>query len=218
MNPFHSPQELQYYTNIGHWFEGIILGIVAIIYLIQLLGYLRIEAAKYLVAALILLGGLFLSPYLLLHHGINNAGATWYYVVNDPAQLQHFIMGNILLVVGLVEILIATKALQHKLWSALFPLSVAIIGILFLVHPQHGTGIEFVRATRIHHYLGCLLITGGIAQAIALQNNRYRKLSYLWVVALIISTGLLFGYREPSETHDANPKILQQQMMQKGHH
>ncbi len=219
MNPFHSPQELQYYINVGHWVEGAILGVVALVSLIQLLGYLKTGAVRYLIPILIFLGGLFLSPYLLLHHGLNNFGTSWYYIVNDAAELQHFIMGNLLIMAGLVEILVTAEALKSKLWLLVFPLSVAVIGMLFLIHPQHGIGIEFIRATRIHHYLGWLLIGGGIIQAVASQHDKYLRLSYIWILALVVSAGLLIIYREPSGSfHSPMPLQIEKYNSGNQHH
>lgn len=219
MNPLHTPEELQYFTNLGHWFEGAILGVIAIIYLFQLLGYIKSKKAQYIIPILVFVGGLFLSPYLFLHHGLDKVGLVWDFIMNDPAQLQHFIMGNLLLIAGLIEILITAKVLRSKLWQLVLPLSLAIIGFLFLIHPQHGMGAEFIRSTRIHHYLGWLIIGGSVFHGIGLQDTKYRKLSYVWVLTLLICASLLFVYREPGGSHPDTPTPNQKNMdMQKGHH
>ena len=156
MNPLHSPTELQYFTNIGHWFEGALLGIIAIVTILQRYGYLKGSITRFFIPSLIFIGGVFLSPYMFLHHGLNNVSIVWDFIINDPAQIQHFIMGNLLLAAGITEILITSKVLTNKLWRIVFPLAVVVIGFLFLIHPQHGTGAEFIRASQIHHILGCI--------------------------------------------------------------
>lgn len=85
--PLHTPEELQFLPNLAHWIEGAIIGLVAIIALIQAFGFLNSGLARFLWPGLIFLAGLFLPPYILLHHGLARVGIVWRYTSRPNGSL-----------------------------------------------------------------------------------------------------------------------------------
>ncbi len=214
MNPFHTPAEMIQFSNLAHWFEGGLLGLIAVVGLMQLFGYLGYRRAQYIWSALILVAGAFLVPYLLLHHGLNNFGRSWNYIIHDPQQRQHFIMGILLMLAGTTELLHALNILRAKVWQLVFPIALAIIGILFIVHNQHGTAEAVHQSVIFHRYLGTALILSGVAKAAeVVWRERYRKIGFIWIALMLVTSGMLIMYREPDGAYNAPPSVHQEKQI-----
>lgn len=198
MQQLHTPEEMRALSNLGHWIEGGILGIVAVIALLQALGYFESGIAAYLWPGLILLAGLFLPPYMLLHHGFNKVDISWRFVMGDPQQRQHFLMAVLLLVAGIAEVIHRIQMLQGQLWQFVWPSVLIVIGVLFTIHTQHGTHEAVSRAVTAHRYLGILLILGGLLKAAeVLWIQHFEWLAFPWTIMVLASAVLLISYREP---------------------
>ncbi|MDQ3098139.1 MAG: hypothetical protein M3Q44_00120 [bacterium] len=122
-------------------------------------------------------------------------------------------MAALLLLASTVELLIRSGRVKGIVWSFVWPVTLTVIGILFIIHPQHGTGEAVEQATRIHQYLGTALITSGILRALNILFSRYKLLAYGWIIMLAISAFLLAAYKEPEGAYEINtPEDHQMQM------
>lgn len=206
MEQLHTPEEMQFLSNLGHWIEGGILGSVALIALLQAVGFLRSERAAYLWPSLIFAAGLFLPPYMLLHHGLDKLGLVWNITMEDPQQRQHFVMAVLLLIAGLSEVLVTRGIFQFKGWKLIWPSVLITIGILFLIHTQHGTEQAVTWAVTVHQYLGVLLIASGAFRAAeVLWAEKLRWLRFPWGILLLICAILLLSYHEPEGVFETMP-------------
>ncbi len=196
----HTPEELILYSNIAHWIEGAIFFAVAVIALLQALGYWRNR--PYLWPGLILAAGLFLPLFAFSHH-VGEIGLTWKATIGDPQQRQHMVMAVLMVIAGLGEIIRVRR--PGSPWKFALPTALFAIGILFLTHPQHGTSEAVMRASSIHTYLGSVLVLSGVLRGMEMVwGSRYKLLSFLWLFFLIIAATLLISYREPQGAYQAD--------------
>lgn len=147
----HPGQDLAYFSNLAHWVEGYILLAVAIVSFFAI--FRNSKRLQFLSALLILLSGAFLAPYLLLHHGVEKLPIVLEISLKDAQQRQHLIMGILLAFSGIGE-LQAVKDAKKLIWKIVFPLSLMVVGSLFVFHPQHGTPEAIVKSMNYHTYLG----------------------------------------------------------------
>ena len=193
-----TPEELQWISNVAHWIEGGMFGVVALIALAQALGYAQSKGAQYLWPGLILLAGIFLPAYILLQRGFDGIGVTWNLVTRDPQQREHFLMALLLLAGGFAEVLLRGKKRRSKLWHFVAPTALALIGAMFLVHTEYGTPDAVAEATRKHVYLGSEIILAGLSKAAqVLWERKFRWLAFPWIVFLFLAALMLLTYREP---------------------
>ena len=195
----HSPEEIVRLSNAAHAAEGILLLILGGIVASQGFGYLRKAWQRYLIPFVGLLASLALAGFLFLDH-YNELGAAWQAINQDMQQKQHWYMGTLLGLGSIIEF-IAIKR-NAKLLRLALPAAVAIIGVLFLVHPQHGSSDGAARALLIHRVVGTSLLIGALAQALTVIRSKYPKwLPIITASAFILSGGLFLGYREPLVNH-----------------
>ena len=195
MAPLHTPQELVQLSNAAHVAEGIVLVIVGILVIAQGFGFLKKTWKQYLVPAIALLASLLLAGFLFVDH-LNELPRAWHWITTDMQQQQHLLIAVILFVASIAA-LIGLK-LKQKWLEAALPVAFAAIGVVFLVHPQHGTDSEAARALLIHRVAGTSLIIAGLALASTTFLNRWRKITAIIAgVLLIVSAGLFVSYREP---------------------
>jgi len=195
----HTVEEMRQLSNLGHWTEGGLFGLIGVIALLQTFGIIKSSLALW--QSFILVAGLFLISYLLLHHGIGKVPLVWSLVIKDPQQRQHLLIALLLCIAGFAQILSKVKLIPslHYGW----PLALFLIGVLFLVHEQHGTSEAVDWAQRIHRYLGVLLILVSVAFTLdSLFADRCRWLMYTWPSLLIITAVLLLLYREPHGAYE----------------
>lgn len=205
MFPFHTVAEMQFYSSLGHWIEGGILGIVAIIALLEALGYLRFKARKYLWPGLVLFAGIFLWMMIFFlqpfYHGWGNAIPIWRFILNDPQQRQHLIMGTLLALGGWAEIKYRQNPVTHDFLKNAWAIVLAAIGLMFILHPQHGTGEAIAKAHMFHQYLGTTLILAGVLKKASLESKR-QWLAFIWLLPLAISAVMLMTYHEPEGAYE----------------
>lgn len=206
-----TPEELQWISNLAHWIEGGMFGVVAVIALIQALGYAQSKGAQYLWPGLILMAGIFLPAYILLQRGLDEIGVTWNLVIRDPQQREHFIMALLLLAAGLAETLVRAKSRRSELWKFVAPTALAIIGTLFFVHTEYGTPEAVAEAARKHAYMGLVILLAGVFKAAeVLWRRKFRWLAFAWIALLLIAALLLITYREPAgayRTAGSRPRV-----------
>jgi hypothetical protein len=203
MEPLHTPQEIVTLSNAAHVAEGAVIILIAAVIVAQGFGYLQKTWQRYLVPSVGLFASLVLVGFLFFDHA-NELPRAWEWITNDMQQQQHLFMG-ILIGVGSIAALIGLKWQQQWLRLAL-PLAITVIGMLFLIHPQHGDSEEAARGLLIHRIAGTSLIIAGLAHAGSLLLKQWRKwLSAVVGIGLILSAVLFISYREPlMSTEDMN--------------
>jgi low temperature requirement protein LtrA len=77
-----------------------------------------------------------------------------------------------------------------------WPAVLLLIGILFLTHPQHGTGEAVAKAVRQHRILGITAIIAGLLRVAGVVSGSTIS-AILWSLALLVSAAQLILYREP---------------------
>lgn len=200
----HTPEELRMLSSMAHWVVGYIFLAIIIISFLQLRGFLKNK--QYLWSLLVIIAGLFFIPYILSHHGFNELPLVWQIIFLDPQQKQHFIMFNLLFVAGIVELLISLKKVKRRFWQFIFPGVLAIIGYLFLTHPQNGTSEAQAYTIPFHTALGVVLLLAGSLKAVANSwSNIHPWIKYAWIMFIFIASLMLITYSEPEDAYQMNP-------------
>lgn len=198
---FHTPDELRFSSTLVHWIIGGVFATVATLSLAQIRGYLRGKTAEYLSPILILTTSIILLLYLSFHHGLEQVGSVWQIVLIDPQQRQHVLMGTLFIIASLAELRSRMKK-SGMLWRFVWPAVTVIIGVMFLLHPQHGTREAIEYASTFHTYLGIsLTLAGSFLGVEVLWGKKQRWLSVSWIAFLFLSSILLLLYREPEGTY-----------------
>lgn len=188
-----SAERLQFASNLAHWIEGGLFAAIAVIALLQALGYINSKAARYIWPTLIILGGLFLPVYIAIQ-GEVKVGL----LINDPQQIEHALIAFLLVLAGSAEILLVAGIFQRKFWRFIAPAALAAIGIILFVHTEYGTPEAVAEAVSKHRYQGAMVMLVGLLKSAEVQWQRTIKwLAYPWIVALFITAILLITYREP---------------------
>ena len=193
-----TPEDLQWISNLAHWIEGALFGVVAFLALLEVLGYLKAKRLRYLWPGLILIAGIFLPLFILLQRGLGGVSTTWHVVVRDPQQREHFAMALLLLAAGSAEVFIRTSKSRHQLWRFVSPIALALIGAMFFIHTEYGTPEAVAEAARRHAYMGLVIALAGVFKAADVRWRRtFSWLALPWIAMLMIAALLLITYREP---------------------
>ena len=197
--PLHSPDEMRQISNLAHLIEGVVLALVAVTALAEATGRLGSGRGRYVWPILVVAAGAGLLSYLVIpHHGLDKAGLQWRFVFGDPQQRQHLVIATLILIAAVVEILGRAGRVHGQAWMLAWPAALAIVGVMFLVHEQHGTSEAIARATMVHRYLGTSLVVAGVlAGTSAVRAQRGGVLGVAWALALLVAAVLLIIYREP---------------------
>lgn len=194
-----TPEELQSISNLAHWIEGAMFAVVALLALLQALGYAQSRGVRYVWPGLILVAGVFLPAFILLQRGISGIGTTWGLVIRDPQQREHFAMAVLLLTAGFAEVLLRTKKSRAAVWKFVSPMALAMIGVMFFVHTEYGTPDAIAEAARKHVYMGLAIFLAGLFKiAEILWRGRFGWLAFPWIAMLLVAALLLLTYREPA--------------------
>src|SRR5262245_1585534 len=149
-------------SNIGHWAEGALFGALGILALLQALDLLT-GAARFVPATVLLLAGAFLPAFLFGHsHGTPGHARV---LLKDPQQRQHLAMAGLLLAAGGAELAVVLGAPTGL--GYVWPAVLAVIGVMFTLHTQHGDHAAMAKAIRFHRVLGATIILAGMARAAA---------------------------------------------------
>ncbi len=202
----HSPQELQYFSNLAHWAEGVLFIVIATLALVEVFGKLRSRRSKYLWPSILFLSGLLLPVSMIADHIGSQFKLALEAIFLIPEQRQHFFMAILLMIAGGAELLARKKYRTSNLLKLVFPVSFVIIGVLFLFHPQHGNAADMMRAVTIHRYLGLSIILVGLFKGLA-EFFKVRQFTFVWILFIIISGSLLMTYREADMSYLADPSF-----------
>lgn len=183
---------------------------VAVIALLQALGYAQSKGAQYLWPGLILIAGIFLPAYILLQRGFDRIGITWNLVIRDPQQREHFLMALLLLAAGLAEVLDRAKLLVTNLLKFVAPAAFVAIGLLFVFHTEYGTPEAIAESVLKHRYLGVVIAMAGLLKAAdVLWRKRFKWLAFPWILLLFVAALMLITYREPPGAYKTSASAQQ---------
>lgn len=205
MEQMPTHEQLQWISNLAHWIEGGIFGIVAVIALLQAFGYARTGFLRYMWQGLILVAGAFLPFYLLLQRGFDQAGESLRFVIGDQQQREHVFMSLLLLSAGAAETLLAANLIRGRGWRFVAPTALVLIGVILIFHTEYGTAEAIAESVTQHRYQGILVILVGLFKAAqVLWSRKFRWLEFIWVFLLFGAAVLLISYREPEGAYKTN--------------
>lgn len=196
----HTPEELQYFSNLAHWVEGALFLLVAGIALLEVLGYLKSKKSLYIYPWVLIIAGLFLPIFMFGHHLGEQLKLAWQVTIYVPQQRQHFIMAILILISGIAELRSRQNPKIIPWLKFVMPTVFVVIGVMFIVHPQHGATADVIRAITIHRYLGTVLILSGLFKGLGAVWNK-KVLAFSWIFFLFLASILLITYREPAGTY-----------------
>ena len=189
-------------SNIAHWIEGALLGLLAILALLEALGVIS-GVARYVRPRVLLAAGTSLPWFVLGHDHVELGHARK--ILKDPQQRQHLAMSMLLFGAGIAELVATAGWLGAAAYE--WPLVLAAIGVMFTVHTQHGDHTAMSAAVRFHRVLGGIMVVTSVASVIELAAGAPAVTSAAMLLAV---AGLLVAYREPSgayqvgQTHGAH--------------
>lgn len=200
MDQLHTPEELRKLSNLGHWVEGVIFGVVGLSALIEVATSIGGGGTRYVWPVFILFAGVFLPFYILLHHGLGKVGLVWRTTTADPQQRQHLIMAVLLFASGAVETLRVFRWVSDPGWAYVWPAALGVIGALFITHAQHGTHSAVVSSVRTHRVLGITILLAGVAKAVhEVMDSGW---GFIWPLLMLCAAAQLLLYREPPGAYE----------------
>lgn len=142
-------------------------------------------------------------PDYLLPAGLLGLGA---FLVLDPIVfhggsfgaegVQHQGQGALLLLVGGLEVARSRGKLQHRAFGAMVPIAVVAIGLLFVLHSQHGGGDMALQLVQ-HRILGATVVFAGVIKGVdSLKLAKGNWAAIGWLLLLVAVTIQLFLYTE----------------------
>jgi hypothetical protein len=189
--PWHTPHEMQQISNFAHAAEGLIVLVVALLALREAVHGQRRPIWPWLVLS----AGAMLALFLLWPHAGVPMSEQLEFIIEDVQQRQHVIIALLLILGGAAEVWQRRRnAAGYS--RAVFPGVLIGIGLLFLIHKQHGDSAAVLKAQQIHIYLGALFSAAGALRLADIIRPR-RWLRYSWPACLIVAAVMLFVYREP---------------------
>ena len=104
-----------------------------------------------------------------------------------------------MLAAGIAEGLLLAHIVTHPAWRAALPLALATIGVVFVLHAQHGSGAEAMLMMVQHRAFALTLLVSAAAKALAeMPLPRLQILQTAWLVPLVVFGLLLLTYSEPT--------------------
>ncbi len=190
-------------SDLAHRTEGIILCLAALIAVIQSFGVMNRGAATLAWPGLIAFAGAALMIYMVApHHGMDHAREQWRFVSGDDQQRQHLLIALLGFLGGGVELLHRTGTLSNR-WETAWPASLLAVGLVFVLHAQHGEGTAMKRAVILHRLLGSFLIGAGVLRLAEIwmrPGPRWPAIS--WGLMLFFAGIILIAYREPAGAYE----------------
>jgi|JI10StandDraft_1071094.scaffolds.fasta_scaffold07199_12 hypothetical protein len=110
--------------------------------------------------------------------------------------VQHQIQGAVALGIGAIELGRARGWLVQRLWGAILPMGIIAVGIMFVLHDQHGGGDMQLQLVQ-HRILGATIVFMGAVQGIdnlKLAQGNWAAVG--WLLLLVVVCLELFLYVE----------------------
>ncbi len=207
LKALHSPEQLRFLSNLAHWIEGALFSLVAIIMLVERIGIIKSPRFRLLWPVILFCAGVFLPLFMLTHHGLGMIHESFHIVTQDPQQFQHLMMSLLLMTAGLTRVLFLKGILKNLFWDLVRPLCFFTMGLMFLMHTQHGTADAVSWAVTVHKYLGVIIMSSSLFQMAAITYHPQGKAAAFAGAILLLSSGLfLLSYSEPSGAYSGAPK------------
>ncbi len=189
----HTLEEQRRLSNLGHIVEGLLLGAVGVLALLNSLGVAPWAATVW--PTLILVAGVLLLVLIYPRHPFSDWPAIWH----DAQQRQHTIMAAAIAMAGATELLRGRGLGLDYVW----PGATILIGVMFLIHEQHGTSIAAAKAVRQHRILGFTVIAAGLLRAGEVGTGA-SLLAMFWPLVLLAAATQLILYREPEGAYQTH--------------
>lgn len=169
-----------------HKLAGALILVSAALLLAKEAALLPQRAAGFILPAAVIGMGLFLVLDPIVFHG-GDFGAE---------GRQHQVQGAIAIGVGLVEVLRALGKLQDRVSGVLLPAAIVLVGLLFVLHSQHGGGD--MRSQLVQHRIlgSTLMLAGLVLGADRLRLARGNWASVGWLLLLLVVSIEFFLYVE----------------------
>lgn len=152
-----------------------------------------------------------LLPALLVAYGVESFADLWVHGSAVPEAYaaesrQHLLQGAIVLAAGIVEGMLLYGVLRHPAWSAVLPIALMAVGLVFLLHAPHGASTGARTMVAQHRAFAIALFVAAAAKALAaLPLSPLKVLETAWLVALLVFGLLLLTYTEQaSMSHTAH--------------
>ena len=117
----------------------------------------------------------------------------------DSATAQHLLLAALCVVVGLVELWRAKRAVEGGGSQMVLPVGLLATGAVFVFHAQHHSAAPRVLLTVQHRILGASLAVGAVTRGAAgLPLPAARSFRTAWLVALFLAGVQLLLYTETS--------------------
>lgn len=172
-----------------HWLGGVAFVVVVSLLLAYHAGVARWRGIPWLL------------PVLLVGYGIES-GLDWW-IHGDarpqhylPQALQHVLQGGAMLVAGLIEGARLRSRLQAPGWGYVLPAALAIVGIAFWGHSQHGTQVDPMVMMVQHQAFAIALLAAALMRTIEIAARHRGVFEGAWLAPLLIFGGLLLVYTE----------------------
>lgn len=203
--PGLTPEHLRESSNLAHAIEGVLIMTAGAIAVAQAFDKLRGGRREYLWQSLLTAAGVFLMSYLATHHGLGAVPAVLRYAWSDMQQRQHLLLAMLALFGGLGAYVDAgrrIRGLPRSWFAAVFSTVLVAMGVVFLVHPQHGSGEAVARARAMHVMIGALFCVTGVAHGAWVLRPGARAFSIGWPLLLAATGFAIATYREPPEAYE----------------
>jgi len=196
-------EEMRSWSNWGHWLEGGLLAVIGVLALLEAAGVLT-GGWAYAWPIVLVVAGVAL-PLVIFGHGHETYEAFGgrKALLSDPQQRQHVVISVVLVVSGIAEIV--ARSADVRWLGFVWPIGLALVGVLFMVHTQHGTSAAARRAVLVHRVLGVTLIAAAAARAVQVALDESSGFwAYLWVILLLLVAAQLIFYREPAGAYQSD--------------
>jgi hypothetical protein len=201
---WHTAAEMQAFSNSMHTVEGALVVVFGILALLESErrrhSPYRIWWPSIAAAAGVTLVGVLLIPF----HGLDTATTQVRFILADPQQLQHLLLGSALAAGGSAELAVRrweSKSLLRHAW----PAALGFIGALFIVHHQHGDHEAVAQAMMQHVAIGMLFVAAACTSGAGVRLEGMRgALRVVSAVCLIASGLMLARYIEPDGAYTSD--------------
>ncbi len=197
----HTTAEWVQYSTLGHWIIG---GFIALVFITSIIERFKIRwgiiFSKYISPIVLILLGLGLSIIDAIYHAIHNPDAVFYLLTHISQFGQHFWIGVLLLIAGIAE-WVRTHRNKQKL-SFIVPVAIFLVGTIFFFHQQLGVVASVQQSMNWHMFSGAMLVIGATFRVLDILFFEEKKGFFiLWIVAVLIGSGMMATYHEPEGSY-----------------
>jgi hypothetical protein len=194
-----TPEQLRAASNVAHWSEGTLLLVAGLFAVAQEVGWVKSRYQWW--ACLVLAAGILLPVFIGLSAGPANVGDQVRLALHDRQQLQHLALAILMVAGAMAEL--RPAHVQIRIVRLVWPTALTVIGLILMIHTEYGTPAAVTEAVRLHRYQGAGFVVAGALRYWQVFANSQRPTSrYAWILAVLVSAGLLIAYREPPGAYE----------------